>query len=73
MSDWDSDVSEDARKTMDELGSFSPTVRVEEKLVKGYMLDRDGEAGKTYFSSADLRLMAAHFVEVADWLDRRAQ
>ena len=53
------------------LGNFSPTVRKDDRLVKGYMLDEDG-SGKVYLSSGDLREIAKSCVEVADWLDKRA-
>lgn len=69
---WE-DVSKEARETMTELGGFSPTCHSKNKEVKGYMVDRDGEGGKAYWDSGDLRTMAKHFVEVADWLDNRAR
>lgn len=69
--EWE-DVSEAARQTMKELGFFSPTVRVELREVKGYGQWGDDEPGKVYLSAADLRSMAVHMVEVADWLDKRA-
>lgn len=50
-----------------ELGSYSPTVRVEEKMLKG---SHDG--GKSYMDSHDLRELAAACTEAADWLDARA-
>jgi hypothetical protein len=68
---WE-DLTESARNTMKELGNFGPTVNIENREVKGYTLDAEGDAGKTYWSSQDLRLMAQDFVEVADWLDKRA-
>lgn len=69
--DWN-DVSKEARDTMNELGGFSPTANPGYREVKGYMVDQDGECGKTYWDSNYLRLMAQHLVEVADWLDKRA-
>jgi len=62
------DISADARETMELIGNFSPTVRVEERMVKGYVDD-----GKCYLGSKDLREMSKHFIEVADWLDKRAE
>lgn len=50
-----------------ELGSYGPTVRVEEKMLKG---SHDG--GKSYMDSHDLRELAAACTEAADWLDARA-
>lgn len=67
MLQWD-DVSVEARETMRLLGHFKPTVYAENKEVKGWI----EEEGKTYINSADLRVMAVHFLEVADWLDKRA-
>lgn len=70
--EWN-DISEEARETMKSLGDFGPTVRAENKELKGYVLDdEDGGAMKCYCGSKDLRNMAAHFIEVADWLDKRA-
>ena len=68
---WE-DVSKTARDTMDELGDFGPTVHADARQVKGYTLDCDGSA-KCYWSSADLRRIAASCIEVADWLDKRAE
>jgi len=62
-------------KTLDvmkELGEFSPTASVQNREVKGYMIGADGEGGKTYFTSADLREIATACNEVAQWLDDRA-
>ena len=61
------DISADARETMELIGDFSPTVRAEERMVKGYVDD-----GKCYLDSKELRKMSKHLVEVADWLDKRA-
>ncbi|HUU95082.1 MAG TPA: hypothetical protein VM487_05025 [Phycisphaerae bacterium] len=66
MMEW-TDVSPEARATMTGLGHFSPTVDAADKSVKGYV------EGKVYWTSTDLREMSAHMVEVADWLDQRAQ
>ena len=67
MMQWD-EVSGEARETMRFLGHFQPTVNPATKEVKGWI----EEEGKTYFNSTELREMAVHFVEVADWLDKRA-
>jgi hypothetical protein len=69
---WE-DVSEKSHEVMKELGSFSPTNSPQNREVKGYTLDPDGDAGKTYWGSSDLREIAAACVEVADWLDKRAE
>jgi hypothetical protein len=65
------DVSEKSREKMLWLGHFSPTVRAKDGEIKGYMLDADGDGGKTYLTSAELRDLAAACIEVADWLDER--
>jgi hypothetical protein len=70
--EWE-EVSEAARDTMRELGFFGPTVNVADRLVKGYGFWGDDEAGKVYLSSKDLRTIVPHLVEVADWLDKRAE
>jgi hypothetical protein len=61
-----SDVSDEARITMKELGDFVPTIREDQREIKGYI------DGKCYYTSDELRRMAIHFIEVADWLDKRA-
>ena len=61
-----------ARDTMRELGNFGPTVNVNERMVKGYMLGDDSEAVKVYFSSSELRAIAQDLIEVAECLDKRA-
>lgn len=65
--DWHKDISEEALVTMRELGNFGPTVNHGDCLVKGYMNEE-----KTYLDSNDLRTMAKSLVEVADWLEKRA-
>lgn len=66
---WKNDVSAGAKETLSDLGGFSPTVRFYE--LKGYMHDDDG-GGKVYWSADDLRKMAAHFIEVSDWMDKHS-
>lgn len=66
------DVSQKARDVMKEFGNFSPTVHAANKEVKGYTHDDEG-GGKCYWSSDDLRGIAAACIEVANWLDKRAE
>lgn len=66
------ELSPNALETLTDLGNFGPTVHVQDKLMKGYMLDRDGEVGKTYLSASDMRRIAADLIEAADWLEARA-
>lgn len=72
MSDFEREVSESARGWMRTLGHFAPTVNPDHREVKGSMLGEYGDAEKTYFSSSELRELAAACSEVADWLDKRA-
>ncbi len=71
--EWINDLSKNALETMEELGNFGPTVHAKYREVKGYKMDaNDGECGKCYYNSTDLRNIAAGCIEVADWLDKRA-
>ncbi len=70
---WERGVSEPARETMRCLGAFGPTLAERDREVKGWLNDGESGASSAYWSSGRLRAMAAHFVEVADWLDRRAE
>lgn len=74
MSDWDKDLGVLAKTYMELLGNFSPTVKPQDKQVKGYMLDPDGyEGDKVYLDSGELRELALSCNAVADWLDKRAE
>lgn len=68
---WENDLSQEAKETMDSLGSFGPTNAIEHRTVKGWMWDGDGCSG-VYFTSDDLRETAKHLIEVANWLDVQA-
>ena len=69
---WD-EISKEARETMKFIGNFSPTVNVDNREIKGYMIGLDdGEGGKVYLYSHELKSMAKHFIEVSEWLDKRA-
>ena len=70
MSAWE-DLTPKARDWMRDLGNFGPTVRAERRELKGYTHDDEG-AVKTYWTSADLRELAWACIEVAGWLDHRA-
>jgi hypothetical protein len=67
------DLPERTRKIMWRFGDFSPTLKAEDRLVKGYSNYGDEEIGKTYWDSDDLRDFAQAFTEVADFLEERAQ
>ena len=69
---WES-LSKKARDAMKELGNFGPTVNPADRLVKGWNYDDAcGTTVKTYYTSADLRRIAAACDEAAYWLDKRA-
>ena len=65
-------VSESARNWMKTMGEFSPTVRPEYRVVKGWLKNEAPNDGRTYYDSSELRELAAACIEVADWLDKRA-
>lgn len=67
---WE-DLSQKTRDVMRELGNFGPTVNPARRELKGWTWDEEG-LGKTYWTSADLRDIAAACAEAADWLDKRA-
>ena len=68
--DW-KDVSAEARDTMAFLGDFGPTVNIADRQIKGWKDTVEDGSHSVYIDSTELREMAAHFIEVADWLDRR--
>jgi len=56
-----------------EFGRATPTVHAKERQVKGRTFDdEDMHAYKAYWSSSELRDIAAKLIEAADWLDDRA-
>lgn len=70
-----SDLSLGARSWMEQLGDFLPTIHDANREVKGWLFDADATSNvrKTFWHSRDLRMIALSCVEVADWLDRRAE
>ena len=70
--DWDKELSANAMVWMKFLGDFSPTCNEARKELKGYMFDESG-GGKAYIYSGELRELARACIEVADWLDKRAE
>jgi hypothetical protein len=70
MSNWT--ISDEAKGTMEFLGNFGPTTNAKDRKIKGTMDDGEGESSSVYLSSDELREMAAHFIEVAGWLDAQA-
>lgn len=65
---WREDLSQGARDSMDWLGDALPTNKIEDRTVKGYPYG----GYSSYFTSNDLREIANHFIEVANWLDAQA-
>lgn len=67
-------VNANCRYWLEQLGHFSPTIDAQQKCVKGYTADPEGGGNlvKTYFTSKDLREIAAACSEAASWLDARA-
>lgn len=65
-------ISNEAKDTMKLLGNFGPTVNAKDRIIKGTMDDGEGESCSVYLNSQELREMAAHFIEAADWLDAAA-
>jgi hypothetical protein len=66
MKPW-SELDKETLGWMDELGNFSPTVKIEDKQLKGHT-----DEGKTYYCSSDLRQLAKACLDAANWLDERA-
>lgn len=68
---WE-DLSQSARSWMAEIGEFRATFDVKDREVKG-MTYVGGEPCESYFNSNDLRRIADTCIEVARWLDMRAE
>lgn len=69
--EW-SKLTSNALDVMRDIGEFSPTTRADEGLVKGYIRCEEGEDGRTYYDSNDLRRISEGCLEVACWLELRA-
>jgi hypothetical protein len=65
------DLPKEVLEDMEWLGSFGPTVRVENRELKGRVVDSDGEVGKTYLDAGSARRLAKSLCAAADWLDAR--
>ena len=70
--DWETGISSLAHTWMKFLGDFSPTVREENRELKGYMHDDEG-GRKVYLDAGELRELASACNQAADWLDKRAE
>lgn len=67
-----SDLTQETRDVMEELGNFKPTNTPKNKQIKGYKQEEDGTVS-VYYDSSDLRMVAAACIEVAEFLDKRAE
>ena len=66
-----SEFSNNAKEWLKFWGDCGPTVRVEDKTLKGYSYDREGTAS-FYVDADELRRMSEACLEVANWLEARA-
>lgn len=69
--EW-TDLPKDVLDDMEWLGNFGPTVKPENRELKGRMVDSDGDVGKAYLEADTARRLAKSLNAVADWLDARA-
>ena len=69
---WE-DLSDNAKEIMLNLGGCLPTETPSDRWVEGWANGRYGETVTIGYSSHYLREMAAACLEVADWLDKRAE
>lgn len=67
-----SELTQETRDVMEELGNFKPTNTSKNKEIKGYKQDGEGTVS-IYYNSSDLRIVAAACIEVAEFLDKRAE
>ena len=65
------EFTEREQETLEFLGSFGPTVKETDCMIKGYMSDDEG-VGKVYLHSTALRNLAEDLNSIAQWLDERA-
>jgi len=66
------DLPASTLQAMKDLGNFGPTANAHNREIKGYMHHDNGDDGRTYFDSHELRVLAVACIDVADWLDARA-
>jgi hypothetical protein len=55
------------------IGEFAPTVNPKEELLKGRMLDSDGDVRKVYLSAEDLQEIGNACLTVSKWLKERSE
>ena len=66
------DLSITAKQHLSFLGNFGPTTVTANREVKGQLVDEDNCGCTTYLNSTELRDVAVSLLEVAQWLDDRA-
>jgi len=64
-------LSPRALKTLEFLGDFDPTDDPSKKSMKGW-ISEGGRESRAYIDAKEFREMAGDFLEIADWLERRA-
>ena len=69
--EW-TDLPKEVLDDMEWLGHFGPTVKPENRVLKGSMACGDGDVGKAYLGAGDARRLAKSLNAAADWLDARA-
>jgi hypothetical protein len=69
---WE-DLSDNAKEIMLDLGNLLPKETPSDREVEGWVCGEFGETVTIGYSSHYLREMAAACLEVADWLDKRAE
>ena len=67
------DLPKEVLDDMEWLGNFGPTVVVQNREMKGQMVDSDGDVGKAYLDADSARRLAKSLNAAADWLDARAE
>ena len=67
------DLPKEVLDDMEWLGNFGPTVKPENRELKGCMVDGDGDLVKAYIEADFARRLAKSLTVVADWLDARAE
>lgn len=70
--DWN-ELPQETRDWMEFIGDFRPTSRMDSRQLFGFFGDDWGCDNDQVIDANQLRELAAACIEVADWLDRRAE
>lgn len=65
---WQDNISKESRNELENLGGFSPTVNVKDKLLKGYL-----DEGQFYIDANGCRAIAKALLEASEFLESRAE